>query len=138
LKFLAVKQGVPGFRVLQGYEHLSAASLLQGGDGLVPGSANVAPALFVALHQAAARGDAGTCARLQVEVEDLGSLHTHGHWLPALKAACAAVGIGNGVPAAPLLPATEDQRRAITAILARHRLVSATSPAPGTGNTAPA
>ncbi len=124
LKFLAVKQGVPGFRVLQGYEHLSAASLLQGGDGLVPGSANVAPALFVALHQAAARGDAGTCARLQVEVEDLGSLHTHGHWLPALKAACAAVGIGNGVPAAPLLPATEDQRRAITAILARHRLVS--------------
>ena len=123
LKFLAVKQGVPGFRVLQGYEHLSAASLLQGGDGLVPGSANVAPALFVTLHQAAASGDAGMCARLQVEVEDLGSLHAYGHWLPALKAACAAVGIGNGVLAAPLLPATLDQRRAITAILARHGLV---------------
>ncbi len=138
LKFLAVKQVVPGFRVLQGYEHLSAASLLQGGDGLVPGSANVAPALFVALHQAAARGDAATCGRLQVEVEDLASLHAHGHWLPALKAACSAIGIGNGLPAAPLLPATEDQRRAIGTILARHRLVRTPSPAPRTGNTAPA
>lgn len=122
-QFLVVQRARPTFRVLQGDESLAAASLLQGADGLVPGMANFVPRLFVWLHQAAAEGDAATCARLQAEVADLASLLAHGHWLPALKAACAAVGIGNGLPATPLLPATEDQRRAITAILARHGLV---------------
>lgn len=122
LQFLGVKEKRPSFSVLQGYEHLSAASLLQGGDGLVPGLANVAPALFVALHRTAASGDASTCARIQTEIEDLSTLHGHGHWLPALKAACAAIGIGTGVPAAPLAPADSEQRRSIKAILGRHRL----------------
>jgi dihydrodipicolinate synthase/N-acetylneuraminate lyase len=122
LQFLGVKEKRPSFRVLQGYEHLSAASLLQGGDGLVPGLANVAPALFVALHRTARSGDASACARLQTEIEDLSTLHGNGHWLSALKAACAAIGIGTGVPAAPLPPADSDQRRSIKAVLGRHRL----------------
>jgi 4-hydroxy-tetrahydrodipicolinate synthase len=122
LQFLGIKERRPAFGVLQGYEHLSAASLLHGGDGLVPGLANVAPALFVTLHRAAARSDVQACARLQTEIEDLSALHGHGHWLPALKAACAAIGIGNGVPAGPLAPADSDQRRGIKAILERHRL----------------
>lgn len=121
--FLAVKQTRPTFRVLQGDESLAAASLLQGADGLVPGMANFAPRLFVSLHQAAAEGEAAACVDLQRQITDLATLHTHGHWLPALKAACAALGLGNGLLSPPLLPATPDQRRAITAILARHRLV---------------
>src|SRR5262249_48890413 len=36
-RFLAVRARRPDFRVLQGHESLAAASLLQGGDGLVPG-----------------------------------------------------------------------------------------------------
>ena len=54
--FLAVKATRPDFRVLQGHEHLVAASLRMGGDGLVPGLANVVPALLVELRAAAARG----------------------------------------------------------------------------------
>jgi hypothetical protein len=42
------------------------------------------------------------------------------HWLPALKAACALCGLGNGIPSPPLAPATEEQRQAIAAILTRH------------------
>src|SRR5204862_355940 len=85
-------------------EHLAAASLLHGGDGLVPGLANVAPVLLVELRAAAARGDVAGCLRAQAVVEDLGDLHTHGHWLPALKAACAMLGLGSGLPAeAPAL-----------------------------------
>lgn len=122
LQFLGIKEKRPSFKVLQGYEHLSAASLLHGGDGLVPGLANVAPALFVTLHRTAASGDAAACARLQTEIEDLSTLHGNGHWLSALKAACAAIGIGTGVPAAPLAPADSDQRRSIKAVLGRHRL----------------
>jgi dihydrodipicolinate synthase/N-acetylneuraminate lyase len=111
------------FRVLQGNEHLAAASLLQGGDGLVPGMANFAPDLFVALRQAAVIGNAASCASLQAQITDLCTLHRHGHWLSALKAACAAVGIGNGLPSLPLAPASEKEDREIRIILTRHRLV---------------
>ena len=77
-------------------------------------------ALFVSLHRAVGRGDVAACAALQEKITDLCTLHGHGHWLPALKAACAMLGLGNGVPSPPLLPATEEQRRAIASILARH------------------
>jgi len=121
--FLAIKKSRAVFRVLQGNEYFASASLLLWGDGLVPGMANFAPALFVALHRAAAKGDAAECASLQEQITDLCTLHTHGHWLPALKAACAMLGLGNGIPSPPLLPATEAERRAIESILARHQLI---------------
>jgi 4-hydroxy-tetrahydrodipicolinate synthase len=122
--FLAIRPRRAGFHVLQGHEHLAAASLLQGGDGLVPGLANVAPALFVALREAAAKGDAAACARHQETIGDLASLHAEGHWLSALKAACALLGLGNGVPALPLAPASAAERAAIAAILRRHALLA--------------
>ncbi len=118
--FVAIKGGRPDFRVLQGNEFLAAASLLQGGDGLVPGMANFAPALYANLTRAAKAGDVPTCARLQVQISDLSRLHTHGHWLPALKAACAMLGLGNGIPSRPLVPASDAERQAIRQILARH------------------
>lgn len=121
--FLAVKQKRPAFRVLQGDDSLAAASLLQGADGLVPGMANFVPGLFVSLHQAAAKMDVATCVDLQRQITDLTSLHRHGHSLPALKAACALLGLGNGRPSPPLAPASEEDRQAIAAILRRHQLL---------------
>lgn len=120
-RFLAVKRGRTDFRVLQVNESLSAASLLLGGDGLVPGLGNVAPALFVALRRAAALGDAAACARHQAAIEALARLYEQGHWLPALKAACALLGLGDGRPAPPLAPANAERRRAVEAILNRYR-----------------
>ena len=123
LGYLAAKRRrAEPFRVLQGAEALAAASLLQGGDGLVPGLANVAPASFAALHQAAVAGDAPGAARLQIEVTDLGGIYAVRHWLPALKAACALLGLGTGLTAPPLAPATAAERETIGAVLARHRL----------------
>ena len=120
--FLAVKGARPDFRVLQGHEHLAAASLRLGGDGLVPGLANIVPALMVELRGAASRGDGAACTRLQEGILDLCAIHEVGHWLPALKAACAMIGIGTGVPALPLVSATDAERRAIAAVLARYAL----------------
>jgi 4-hydroxy-tetrahydrodipicolinate synthase len=102
-----------------------------GGDGLVPGLANVVPALLVELRAAAARGDGAACTRLQGAVLDLCAIHEIGHWLPALKAACAMIGIGSGTPALPLVPATEAERRAIAAVLARHGVGPASAGRPG-------
>ena len=122
-QFLGLKRSHPTFRVLQGNEPLAAASLLQGGDGLVPGMANFAPSLFVALRQAAAAGNAAGCARLQAQITDMCTLHSHGHWLPALKAGCALLGIGNGLPSGPLAAASAEECHAIREILARHKLL---------------
>jgi 4-hydroxy-tetrahydrodipicolinate synthase len=118
--FVAVKASRPDFRVLQGHEHLAAASLRLGGDGLVPGLANVVPALMVELREAASRGDGAACTRLQGTILGLCAIHEVGHWLPALKAACAMIGIGSGVPALPLVPSTESERREIATVLRRH------------------
>jgi 4-hydroxy-tetrahydrodipicolinate synthase len=120
LGMIAVKRIRPDFRVLQGVEHLAAASLLHGGDGLVPGLANVAPALFVAVRRAAAAGDAAECARLHERILELADIYGHtDHFLSALKGACAVIGIGNGLPAAPGIPATDAQRGKIAADLKR-------------------
>jgi dihydrodipicolinate synthase/N-acetylneuraminate lyase len=126
--FLAIKRTRANFRVLQGHEAYAAASLLLGGDGLVPGMANFAPDLFVELRRAAARGDDATCARLQATITDLETLHAQTHWLPALKAACALCGLGNGIPCPPLAPATPEHRETIAAILARHGYPAAPIP----------
>ena len=126
-RFLAVKRSRAGFRVLQGDELCASAGLLLGCDGLVPGMANFVPSLYVELRSAAAAGDAARCTRLQAVITDLWALHAQGHWLSGLKAACAMLGLGDGVPSAPLLPATDDQRRAIRAILVRNAILP-TSP----------
>jgi 4-hydroxy-tetrahydrodipicolinate synthase len=134
--FLAIKATRADFRVLQGHEHLVAASLRMGGDGLVPGLANVVPALLVELRLAASRDDGAACTRLQGAVLDLCAIHEIGHWLPALKAACAMIGIGSGMPALPLVPSTEAECRTIAAVLARQGLGPAS--AERTGGRAPA
>ena len=134
--FLAVKATRADFRVLQGHEHLAAASLRLGGDGLVPGLANVVPALFVELRLAASRGDAASCTRIQTAILDLCAIHEIGHWLPALKAACAMVGIGGGFPALPLVASTDAERREIAAVLGRHGIVPSAAERVGARATA--
>jgi 4-hydroxy-tetrahydrodipicolinate synthase len=114
---LAIKQERAQFRVLQGHESLAAASLLQGADGMVPGLANVVPALFVELRAAVDRGAVAECADLQRRIAALAQLYRQGPWLAALKAACALRGLGNGRPAPPLLPASAADRDAVRALL---------------------
>jgi dihydrodipicolinate synthase/N-acetylneuraminate lyase len=103
-RFVAVKGTRPDFRVLQGHERVMAESLRLGGDGLVPGLGNVAPGVFAALIRAARSRDDVESGRLQQQIDDLGTLHLEGHWLPALKTACVAVGAIPWEGAYPSLP----------------------------------
>ena len=118
--FTRLKRTQPDFRVLQGHEAVMGASLLCGGDGLVPGLGNVAPALFAALIQAARSADLQRVATLQEQIDLLGLLHAEEHWLPALKAAASHVGIGNGRPSLPLQPLRPESRAKVAALVDRY------------------
>jgi dihydrodipicolinate synthase/N-acetylneuraminate lyase len=100
-----------------------AQSLKLGGDGLVPGLGNVVPGVFAALIRAARAGDEAETARLQQQIDALGTLHQVGHWLPALKTACAHVGgitWESAYPSPPLERPDPEQRAAIQEIVRRH------------------
>lgn len=90
---MALRQIRPDFRILQGAEGLSGRSLLAGVDGLVPGLGNLMPSLFVRMMAAARAGDEETVRTLQAQVNALGLLHSHGHWLACLKYAVALLGL---------------------------------------------
>jgi dihydrodipicolinate synthase/N-acetylneuraminate lyase len=115
-RFVAIKRDRAAFRILEGSEAQASASLSAGGDGLVPGLGNVVPGHFVGIRRAVAARDAAEASRLQAEVDALGAIYGQGG-LPALKAACALLGIGQGVPAQPSVPVGEAQRAAIRAVL---------------------
>lgn len=42
------------------------------------------------------------------------------HWLSSLKAICAALGLGNGVPALPLVALVDDGRARVSAMVLGH------------------
>jgi len=117
LQFVGIKTQRPDFKVLQGNEPFMGPSLQHGGDGLIPGLANVAPALFTALRHAAAAEDAPACRQLQQKIVALKEIERDG-WLPGLMGACAILGIGNGVPPMPYAPAADDHLTVIRKVLA--------------------
>ena len=61
----------PGFRVLVGPEELLGEAVLLGADGGVAGGANLFPALFVALYDAASAGDLAAVRRLHAAVMEV-------------------------------------------------------------------
>lgn len=92
-------------------------------QAVVPGLDNVAPALFVALIQAARRADLPRVVSLQEQIDLLGALHAEGHRLPCLKAACAHLGIGSDRPAMPLEPLNPGARARVATLVDRHAAV---------------
>lgn len=122
-RFVDVKRTRPDFRVLQGHERVMAESLRRGADGLVPGLGNIVPHLFAALIRAVRSGDNAEATRLQQQIDDLGTLHTQGHWLPALKFAAATavvIPLDGAFPSPPLMLATEPNQTAIAEIVKRY------------------
>lgn len=123
-QLLAIKTRRPDFRVLQGNELVMAASLLLGCDGLIPGYSNIAPRVYVAMRQAAAAGDVGACRAAQTTLADLNEIGLQAG-IPAIKAACALLGLCQATPAAPFAPPSDAERQAIEGVLRRHHLLQA-------------
>jgi 4-hydroxy-tetrahydrodipicolinate synthase len=110
------------FAVMQGREQLMAMSYWQGAVGVISALANFAPRLLQRVqHLILSGGTTSDVLAAQEQVTDLACVFDHGYWVSALKAALATCGFEVGDPARPLEPCTDQQRTAITAILARHR-----------------
>ena len=113
-KLLAIKRERAHFRVLQGHEALAAASLLQGGDGMVPAWQSCARALR-RLQAAADRGVAGSARGSSSRSPRSPDLPA-GRGCPR-QGGVPMLGLGNGRPAPPLAPAAPAAREAIAVLL---------------------
>ena len=66
---LEIKKHKPDWAVSMGFEHLVAEAIPMGADGGITGGANLFPALYVKLYEAAIRNDEAEVQRLQKMVE---------------------------------------------------------------------
>ena len=86
---LKLWSGRSDFSHFLGWAAKSGVALLGGGDGLVPSTANFAPAVYSDMEKAVERGDAEMVGQLQFLSDELGdtyqSAHTLGESLAALK-----------------------------------------------------
>ncbi len=128
-KLLELRQVRPDWTFLIGPEHLTAESVLMGGDGGVNGGANLCPQLFVSLFHAAERRDQVVIDRLQADVTRLGGLYNvlgegASGYLRGLKSALAIAGICSDHLAPPFGAITEVDRSKITDFLSSIALES--------------
>lgn len=89
LTALQMWSGRKDFSHLLGWAAKSAVSLLHGGDGLVPSSANLSPGVYTDMLKAVTAGDAAQLNRLQEMSDQLGASYQSGALgssLGALKA----------------------------------------------------
>jgi 4-hydroxy-tetrahydrodipicolinate synthase len=106
------------FRVLQGAEQAMGESLRLGADGLVPGSGNVDPAVFVRLLRAVREGDQVAAQSAERAIGDLTRIYSIApSFVGAMKAAVSLLGVCSRTTAAPLPPATDEQTEQIAGVL---------------------
>lgn len=110
----------PDFSVLCGYEYHLLNTLLLGGDGAIPGMANVAPAASVAVYEAFRRGDSAEAAELMRRRLDFPTFYEFGAPLfVVVKEAMHMAGlIDHPTVRLPALPLSDDARARLRGLLA--------------------
>lgn len=121
-KLLELRTVRPDWTFLIGPEHLTAASVLMGGDGGVNGGANLHPQLFVNLFQAAVHRNQSEIDRLQAEVDALSRLYGiagegPSGYLRGLKCAMAVAGICSDTVAPPFKFVNDADRSRIASLV---------------------
>jgi 4-hydroxy-tetrahydrodipicolinate synthase len=118
---LLALQGTP-FTVLSGDDPTGARAMLAGAAGVISVAANVAPALFSALCDAATSGDRERAGALDTRLQDLYAvLGAETNPIP-VKWCLAALGIGEAYLRLPLTTLSEEHHAAAGAILNRLEL----------------
>jgi 4-hydroxy-tetrahydrodipicolinate synthase len=121
----AVRPKRPDFTVHCGYEYHLINTLLLGGDGSVPGMANLAPAATVAVYDAVRRGDVEGAAEMMRGRLEFPSLYEFGAPLfVVVKEAMAMAGVIE-VPTVrlPAQSLTDDARARLRTLLERMGMI---------------
>jgi 4-hydroxy-tetrahydrodipicolinate synthase len=118
-----IRMGSAAFRVFQGSELAGAASLLMGAHGCVPGMANLAPRLWVAIYEAARDGNVEDTRELNRAAAELNRIYFFEGSSPigGLKAALEMIGICQPYPARPMSQPDTHARARIEAEVKRFR-----------------
>ncbi|MFC2026259.1 dihydrodipicolinate synthase family protein [Chloroflexota bacterium] len=111
------------FSVFMGPEHLAAASLWLGADGVVSALANFVPDWVQQLYVQVKQGEREQSLKTQRRITELARIFEHGVVSCVLKVVLNRLGIGSERPAAPLPPCTEDQKQAIYRLLETAELI---------------
>lgn len=122
-QLLSLKSVRPDWSMLIGPEHLTAEAVKLGGDGGVNGGANIFPELFVAIYQAALKGDTRAVEVLTQRVEKLQQIYSVGKYasrfIKATKCALSIRGICSDHMAEPFNHFLPPQRARVQEILDR-------------------
>ena len=122
-QILELKQSRPDWSILIGPEHLTAESVAMGGDGGVNGGANIYPALFAKLFQAADAGDKQQVDVLQQRVDKLQAIYDVGKYasrhIKATKSALSLLGICSDQLAEPFNRFLPPERAQVKTIIDR-------------------
>ena len=116
---MAVKPARPDFAIFAGFDEYIAVTLLLGGDGGVPASANFAPHLSCGIYQAYLDGDMARmqdCQRKLAETEVLFRMGPPFYAAMKEAARLAGVEISTAV-LPPAQPVSEDDRRALAVMM---------------------
>ncbi len=111
----------PDFSVLCGLEYHLLSTLMLGGDGAIPGLANLAPQTAVAVYEAWQRGDLAEAADLMRQRLHLPALYDLGApFFVVVKEAMALAGlIEHPTVRPPAVPLSEEARARLAALLDR-------------------
>ncbi len=101
------------FSVFMGPEHLGAAALWLGADGIVSALANFVPELLQQLYMQVRSNDRAESLVTQRRITELARIFQYGVVSCVLKVALSRLGIGSEMAATPLPPCTEEQKSAI-------------------------
>jgi 4-hydroxy-tetrahydrodipicolinate synthase len=113
------------FAVMQGRDTLIFPSLMCGARGAVPATANVAPALCVAIYEAFERGDHAAARAAQLRLNPVRLSLTLGTAPGGVKAALAILGKSIGPSRAPVAPLSAEKQQVMRAALEQAGLLSA-------------
>ncbi len=125
--FHALRQALKGRTdksLFIGPEEMLAEALLLGADGGVPGGGNACPGLYAELYKTATAGDLKKTVELQANIMALSkAIYSCGEYgssfLKGVKCVLEELGVCKALPAAPLKPVSDAERRRISEAFAK-------------------
>ncbi len=122
MNLIELKKERADFTIFIGKTHMWAAGILSGADGGLDGISNLIPSHCVSLYEAIVN-KAGDCYERQREINEIWRVYECRSFLGGIKAALSFMGLCQPYTLSPVLPASEEEKLKIKAILQQHHLL---------------